>query len=149
MIIFGLLQNQYLKNPERMVDMVKRYGEDSREVFTKHALFAGCKTGQNLTRIFGPEAKTWIWVNCTPQIGRTTSERFPTDLDYIIGKLEHYQPDIIMAFGGQARDAMRRIKTDVPVIFTVHPVNWDHGSTDRLYTARNELDRLKETFDGQ
>lgn len=101
----------FLQNPYHSPGILQRYVDMYREdMFFRRKCLARTKTGQWLTRTIGPDLywKIW-WDNASPKHGfvHTHEERY--DADHMLKVLQLVKPNIIIAFGRQARNGVNRI----------------------------------------
>lgn len=141
MKILGFLQNQWMRNPQRAREIMKRTPE-ARPRLLKYALFQ-CHTGHRLREVFGEEMEHWDWDNASPEIGEFSSARFPADHVHIRTVLERYEPDIVLAFGRVAERALRQIDGNFELLCGPHPAARGDDVMERLRTMKKMLDALK------
>lgn len=119
----AFLQNQWVRNPERVERMIQLKGERYRQLFIRYALFAGCLTGRRIKAAFGDDIDAIAWDETSPEIGGKASSRFPADLEHMRRQVEHYQPKLLLAFGVPARDAVKALDCGLPVVYGPHPAS--------------------------
>lgn len=112
MKIVAFLQNQWFNNPERVRQIFLRQPE-AREFYIAAFLFMGCLTGRRLQKVFGEQlCEQIIWEEQSPQIGGKASSKFPADACHIRRVIAKHKPDIILAFGQSAKDALLEIRRE-------------------------------------
>ena len=82
--VLAFLQNMWVKEPERVKSAIARHGEEFRLQLMRRFLFAGCKTGRNLTKTFGDELLAHItFEETTREIAGDANTMFPVDRAHI------------------------------------------------------------------
>lgn len=144
--ILAILQNQWVRDPNkvRATMACAKDPEAFRRRFTRFALFAGCKTGRMLHRVFGPDlCKAIIWEEASREIAAESSGVFPADLEHVRNVITIEQPDIVIGFGRVACEALQRLKIDhIPA---PHPAARGADTVTKLRQAYQELCRRAET----
>lgn len=141
----AFLQNMWVRNPERVRKTIERDGEEFRRKFMRYALFAGCKTGRILTKIFGEEALERIeFEETTRQISGNPKEIFPADLEHMAAAIKEHQPKIILAFGAIAHNALTQIGQS-DYIRAHHPASRHPDTFQNLTTAARLLQEKLNT----
>lgn len=121
MIVLAILQNQWFRDPERVRAFIERRPELRRN-FIRRALFVGCRTGRVLKAGLGEEwCRKIVWEEASPQIGGEASARFPADLDHLCALLAEVKPDIAIALGKVASDAITTLVPTTKRIIGPHP----------------------------
>lgn len=111
----AFLQNMWVRNPDRVKAVFAREGEAFRLKYIKYALFAGCLTGRRLKVVFGQEACSEIvWEETTREIAGDAKTIFPPQPGHIQAVLAQHQPDIVLAFGTIASNALYKILQRTP-----------------------------------
>ncbi len=107
MMILGLLQNQWFKDPERAKKILARYeaSGDGRETFVRDMLFLGCLTGKRIRAAFGAFAQI-IWEDASPMICGHASACPPADPAHVLRVLEKHKPELVICFGAVAFKAV-------------------------------------------
>lgn len=124
MTILAFLQNMWVRDPERVKALVAKKGEGYRRRFIRYALFAGSLTGRRLLKAFGEDlCERIIWEECSREIGSYASAAFDADLEHMRAAIAENEPEVILAFGRTAREALAKIKAAAyaPVIYGPHP----------------------------
>src|SRR5580704_6078428 len=127
MVILAFLQNQWFKDPEKVRALFARR-PDLRNDMIRRYLFMGCHTGKQLRKAFGEAlCDRIIWEEVSLQIGGHSASKFPADLKHMTEAIVRTQPDIILAFGRIASDAIAELnggKCPIPcthIFFAPHP----------------------------
>lgn len=121
MKILAFLQNQWFKNPERVKAIMDRNPERRNQLIGTY-LFMGCLTGQRLTVALGESlCDEIIWEECSKEVGGKSSASFPADFAHICEAINTHNPDVILAFGKTAGDALRKVSPNQLVIYGPHP----------------------------
>ena len=141
MKILAFLQNQWVRDPKRLMAMIERTPA-ARERFLKYALFQSF-TGHRLEQVFGEECMGWNWDNASPQIGSHASSCFPPDPEHIKSVLDKHEPDVVLAFGRVAEKALRSIGGDFKLISGPHPAARGADVISRLECMAQELALLE------
>jgi len=137
MKVLAFLQNQWMNDPEKAREMIARTPM-VRPRLIKYALFQS-HSGRRLKQVFGDECLQWDWDNASPQIGGYPSSRFPADPAHIRALLEERDPDVVLAFGTVARDALRKAKGRFRLIAGPHPAARQDDVIARLEKMANAL----------
>ena len=117
--ILAFLQNQWFREPEKVKAIMER-NPGKRNWFIGTYLFMGCLTGRRLEAALGEDlCNEIIWEEVSPEIGGKSSSAFPADLPHIRRAIEQHKPDVILAFGKIAKDALQCM--GIKAIFGPHP----------------------------
>lgn len=121
--IVAFLQNQWFKDPERIKSIIAKRialelrgdgdnmtAHEVREEYIAYFLFLGCLTGRRLKAVFGDETRRIVWEEVSREIGGHASSCFPADDAHIREVLDRHKPDIVLAFGKIACDALSRLR---------------------------------------
>lgn len=144
MKILGILQNQWFRDPAHVRAMLARETdpirhEKLRRRLIEYALFAGCKTGRVLKKVFGEKlCEKIIWDEASREIAGESSGVFPADPIHLRKLVDEVKPDVIVCFGNVARDGMTAV-TDQMVVFAPHPAARAPDTMDRLRASYQEL----------
>lgn len=104
--IVAFLQNQWFKNPERARRTYAMFGDERRHELNARFLFAGCTTGRNLQKTFGPElCDRIIWEETSREVGDRPSSIFPADMTWMCNVMRRFKPAIVLTFGKHAEAA--------------------------------------------
>jgi hypothetical protein len=124
MKIVTFLQNQWFRDPERMKRQLEVEFKGDRERFIKLWLFWSCRTGQNLESAFTKElCDEIVWEETSREIGGHASSKFTADLDHIDRVIVKHQPDVVVALGKIAKDALLNVTGDT-LIYPCARMNW-------------------------
>lgn len=138
--VLAIMQNQWLRDPERMRRLIARYPNSRRRALT-FALFAGCRTGRVLQQVFGAErCSAIVWDEASPEIGAHASSVFRADHEHIRATLAEVKPDVVLAFGRVASEALAAIGPAALLIGGPHPVARGADTLPRLRAMRDILD---------
>ena len=138
MKLLAVLQNQWFHDPARVREILARRPELRRQ-FCHRALFAGCKTGQVLKSVFGPLCREIVWENASPQIGDFAASKFPADHLHLRAVLDEVKPDIVLAFGRIAGNALTALVPAEKLIIGPHPTARGADVLPRLREIRARL----------
>lgn len=125
--IVAFLQNQWYKNParvEKMLAQIEDAGEREkrRQRFATRALFAGCLTGTRLLQALGsPLCNAIYWENASTEISDFASASPPANLDHMRAVLDQQNPELVIAFGKTASNAMLQLRAPEAFIMGPHP----------------------------
>lgn len=146
MKIVAFLQNQWFKNPERHKGFAERYPQ-LREEMIRRFLFSGCKTGRILKASLGESlCKQIIWEETSREVGGHSSSIFPPDYEHINGVCLKHNPDIIVAFGKQASEALTKRDGFEFLFCGPHPANRRDGTREELCDLRERIERLVKMY---
>lgn len=135
MKVLAFLQNAYARDEEAARLLEAAFADRDPKMVAamqrrrKAGLFAGRNyTGRLIARTFGEDVAYRIWwENTTPRWGWESSHKFPADLAHMRALIDTHKPDVILAFGAQARDALARLAVHglhgAVVIFGPHPAS--------------------------
>lgn len=121
--ILAILQNQWFRNPGQVKAIYQRYPEQ-RNRLIRDFLFMGCLSGKRLMSALGEElCYQIIWEEASPEIGSYSGSNFGADLIHIKWAIKKHLPNIVIAFGKVAGDAVRQIESenDLPTSFLYAP----------------------------
>lgn len=158
MKVLAILQNAWFHDPDRVRAIMRateeRHGtQAARELkrkFCARALFAGCRTGQVLRMTLGDEwCRKIEWENASPELGAFSASRFPADHEHIRQALKDANPDVVLAYGKIASDALIPIMEMTglrrrALITGPHPTARQTDTWARLREMRERLDQLQE-----
>lgn len=121
MKILAVLQNQWFHNPEKVKAIIERTPKARRKIIT-YSLFAGCRTGRVLKQVFGDDcARRFVWEEASREIGGHASSSFPADPAHLQAVLDEVHPDVVLAFGRIASDALAKLVPQDKLIAGPHP----------------------------
>ena len=149
MIVLGILQNQWFREPEKVREILERAsrlrGPEAarltRRRFCARALFAGCRTGLILRQSLGDElCQRIVWENASPELGGHAASKFPANMDHLREVLADVKPDVVIALGRIAEEALRQLVPWEKLFCCPHP-------TARGVDVRPHLKRLKSELE--
>lgn len=156
MKVLAFLQNQWLKDPKRhrasAARILAKYGPevaaDSRRRGIRFCLFRGCLTGRRLIASFGESVCDEIeWEEASTVITGDPKECPPADPEHIRAAIEKYRPDVVIAFGRIAADAVRHLWPGNFLIVAPHPAARDGLTPARLREAAKALELMRREID--
>jgi hypothetical protein len=104
--VLAFLQNMWFQDPEGAKRIFDRHPE-KRNYLIAQFLFMGCLTGRRLKAAFGEElCDQIVWEECSREVGGHSRAKFKADLEHIGGALVGHRPDIVLAFGSIAANAV-------------------------------------------
>jgi hypothetical protein len=122
MKIVAFLQNTWVRDPDRVRYMIATHGPDYRRRLIMYALFAGCVTGRNLRKQLGQDlCDSIVWEEASTTITGRASDKVLADLSHISATLDLHHPDLVIAFGKVAREALRELIPTLHLIESPHP----------------------------
>jgi hypothetical protein len=146
--IVAFLQNQWFKDPERVKRLIAQHGDEYRRRLITYALFLGCKTGRVLRSVFGDLCDEVLWEESSKEISGNPSEVFPPDLIHIKSVLVMEEPDIVIAFGKIACQAVQPLVEAERYIAAPHPAARGELILPLLRGAKVLLEqKIKETLE--
>lgn len=150
MKIVAFLQNMWFRDPERMKKIFVDQFHSDREHFIRTWLFWSCLTGKRLRSIFGEDlCDEIIWEEQSPEIGGKSSASFPADYSHIRRVLTKHQPQIVIAFGVKAKQALCKIKTEDRAnwefLSAPHPAARSPNTVLALYETWTCLNKILST----
>jgi hypothetical protein len=121
MRLLAVLQNQWFHDPEKVRAILARTPQARRRLI-HYSLFAGCRTGRVLKDVFGEErCRTIVWEEASPEIGGKASSCFPADQAHLRAVLDDVKPDLVLAFGRIAGNALAELVPGAKLILGPHP----------------------------
>ncbi len=142
--VLAVMQNQWFKDPDRVRAMIARDTTGHlRARLIHYALFAGCHSGKILLRVFGDRVHEWTWDEASTAIGGHAAAVFPADHEHLRGLIASVKPDIVLAFGSIAGNALAGIlagDAKPKLILAPHPAARGKDVMSLLQGARNNLD---------
>lgn len=149
MKILAFLQNMWVRDPERVRELIARDGEVYRRRLLSYALFAGCLTGRRLQETFGNLCDEIVWENVTKEVTGSPSAKITADRKHVSDRIREEDPEVIIVFGEIARDAIAQVRfarmadvESVHVIHAPHPAARHALVTSELRRAADELREL-------
>lgn len=137
MITLAFLQNLWVKDPERVRIMLKKRDEDYRRQVIRQLLFAGGLTGQRLRAAFGDLCAQIIWEEASREIAGDAKTICTPDPVHIRAVLDQLQPNVVIAFGRVAGDAVSPFWPDL--IRLPHPAARQADTLEKLRAVATEL----------
>jgi hypothetical protein len=153
MKIVAFLQNQWFRDPERIKRIIERTTEREategqkdaqavREYYISSFLFMGCVTGRRLKQCLGEElCDDIVWEEISKEVGGQSSAVFPADLKHMRFVIDRHRPDVVLAFGKAATDALKEIRPACDVISGPHPAARFNDILQRLYQMKREVEQ--------
>lgn len=139
--ILAVMQNQWFRDPEAVKRIVARWPQRRRDLIGRF-LFAGCKSGRVLKAVFQNRINSIVWEEASPEIGGESSSCFPADLDHLRAVLCDVQPDVVLAFGRIASDAMTALVPAEKLITGPHPTARGGFVMQQLTRMRDKLEAM-------
>lgn len=137
--ILAFLQCQWFRNPYAVREIYRKYAGDldRRAKLNSRFLFRESLTGRRLSQAFGELCRDIIWEEVSTEIGGASSAVFTSDIEHMCSVLNHHRPNIVLAFGRIASDAMQSIECDgadapYKVIYGPHPASRHQSVTSDL-----------------
>jgi len=100
--------------------------------------FRNCHTGRRLKHALPDNVNIHI-INANPDVGITATSNFPPDPAYVMSKIKELKPDVILACGHNAKEAIRDI--DMPFVTMPHPA-YRALTNQTLYDTKEKLNAL-------
>jgi hypothetical protein len=143
MKILAILQNMWVKDPEKVKSMLARDTTGQlRGRIIRYSLFAGCKTGRVLQDVFGEELCTRIiWEEASPIIAADPHDYFPPDAAHVNAALDEHQPDLVVGFTSRGKRVLHSIchKRAIFSIGSIHPAARGPCTRAELVRTRDSL----------
>lgn len=137
--ILCFLQNMWVHNRARVLEMIRRHGPEFRLNFMRRSLFRGCKTGRVLRQVFGPVLLNEItFEETTMDIADNPRTLLPVQPDHIRAALALHQPGVVLTLGMIARDAVKPFLT-VRHVHGLHPASRHSDTIPSLKRTAAEL----------
>lgn len=159
MRVLAILQNQWFNDPDGVRKMLARHNDDPvmkekvRRRLITYALFAGCRTGRILKKVFGKWTDEIIWEESSREIGSKASSCFPPDREHLAAVIAKEKPNVVIAFGKNALTGIENLFPAERLLIAPHPTARGADILPRLRAARMELDakraeKRRETMNG-
>lgn len=119
-VILAFLQNQYFNQPERVAKLYAEHGTtpEGRAKLNAMLLFLKSLTGRRLKSAFGEElCNKIIWEEASKDVGSVASHCPDPDPQHIKQCIEHFSPDIVLAFGKVAQSGVSSACGDMIINF--------------------------------
>lgn len=116
--VVAFLQNAWFRDVDRVLAVAKRAAERwPEEGSVRNRLLDiwnfGLRqsyTGRQLLKALGEDLYDEIhWDNASTQLGRKSSAKFPAEPEHIKSVLEEHKPELVLAFGRVAGDALPKV----------------------------------------
>ena len=149
MKIVAFLQNQWFRDPDAARRMYER-SSHPRHRLNARCLFAGCKTGRVLRKVFGDLCDDIIWENASAEIGGCSSSAFDPDLSHMADVICEHRPDVVLVFGTYAQAGLAKAEIlmgdAMPdrVFRLPHPISRIRGGLQRLRDAATTLQTIQQ-----
>lgn len=142
MKIVALLQNMWVRDPEKVRAMIARdkTGE-LRGMIIQRALFAGCLTGRRLRSVFGDLCDEMVWDECSPVIADNPRDYHAPDQDHIRNVFKKHAPDAVICFSTAAHSIVKTICNEFGIAFIAapHPAARHPDTMIKLRAVLNQL----------
>lgn len=150
--ILAFMQCQWFRNPDKVRRLMDSCSDPERfrRRMIAYALFAGCKSGRVLKKVFGEElCERIIWEEASREIGGQSSACFPADIAHIKARIEQEQPDMIISFGKIASSGVEAALRQIPGLWShihaPHPAARHPSVMAELDEAKFGIDYLLAT----
>lgn len=124
--IMGVLQNTWAYRPPDVQAILDRQTRLQQRNLRTRLLF-GSYTGRRLKAAFGDLMCRIVWTNVCSEIGGTSGSFPPVDPHHLQREFDEIKPDIALAFGNHAKDAVWVI---APA--TAHMISGPHPASRAL-----------------
>ena len=141
MRVLGLLQNQWARNPAAVLAMFARRPEYRHDLIRR--MLAQSKAGRTLRAVFGDEVDRIVWENASPRVAGTPNGSFSYDVKHVNAAIANIKPDVVIAFGVQAKKAIMASCWTGPTITAPHPTASSSNVGKQLCEARTMLSRAR------
>lgn len=142
MKILAVLQNMWVKDPDRVREILTRWPQARRRMIVS-SLFAGCRTGQVLKKVFGDDCPNrFIWEESTREIAGNPRDIFPPDMRHLRAVLAAEKPAIVIGFGRIAYSALSQLVDGKDLIVCPHPTARQGDTLVRLRNAAAVLENM-------
>lgn len=142
MIVLAVLQNMWVNDPEKVRALIARTPAVRRRLIC-YSLFAGCRTGRVLKQVFGDDCpRRFVWEESTTEIAGNPRQTFPPDMVHLARTINELAPDVVLAFGKIASDALRKLVPSEKLITGPHPTARQADTLIRLRAMAVALDTL-------
>lgn len=147
--IVAFLQNLWVKNPDRVREMFARR-PDGREFMLRMLLFRGGRTGKILRENLGQDlCNQIVWEESTTQIGGDAKSVFPPEPEHIRRVLLKHQPEIVLAFGKVAAQAVFGVLPALPPPAMVHFLSAPHPCARSAQDPRGAIRELRAKIEAR
>lgn len=143
MQVLGLLQNTWAHDSSQVEELMSRFGRHA--IVTR--LLMESLTGKCIKRYLPDWYQRIIYENSSPRILSRNAACSTVDLPHVRRVVADVEPNVIVAFGDVAGNALRRLRWQKgPGIITRHPMAREAGVTDRLREINTLLNGLNELW---
>lgn len=146
MIVLGLLQNQWARNPQAVEAMFARHPKRRHELIAR--LLMQSYSGRRLKEAFGTWVNRMVWEEASPGIVGLSGGCLAPDVEHINRTLREMSPDIVITFGKQAELGLARSSWTGPTVTATHPAARAGDMPQRLRDACRELDLAERELPG-
>lgn len=143
MKILAVMQNQWFRDPEAVRRIMGKRPQWRRQLIARF-LFAGCRSGRVLKSVFGERINEIVWEEASPEIGGHASSAFPADPVHLRAVLDDVKPDVVLAFGKIASNALLDLVPAEKLVVGPHPTARGPDVMPLLRAMQNQLDRRCE-----
>lgn len=142
LVILGLLQNQWARNPKAVADMFARHPEHRNQLIGR--MLMQSVSGRHLQGAFGDWTERITWENASPGIVGHSGGSLPPDVEHINRTLTSLSPALVITFGRQAEWGVAHSSWTGPTIAPPHPAARCGDMHERLRDAYRELEMFVE-----
>lgn len=151
--VLAFLQNQWFQDPPKIRKAIaaSKNSEAFRRRLLAYALFAGCRSGRVLKANLGDHwCERIVWENASRHIGDFAASNFPADLKHIAARIAEENPDVVLALGAIAREALLELRVrDTRIVFEApHPTARFIDVAYELRQLRHRLDAVQADLSG-
>lgn len=119
MKILGMLQNMWVRDPAAAQRIIDHHGPRARRRMIA-AWMPKTPSGRALRRAFGPTFEQIVFDNVASEVASRSDAAPPVDHLHIRRLLDQFEPDVVLAFGRRAVEALRKHKVR-RLIVSRHP----------------------------
>ncbi len=127
LVILGLLQNMWVKDPAAARRLIERHGSRGRRAMIR-TFMPRTASGRALRQAFGDLFDRVTWENAASVVAGRSDAAPPADHLHLRRLVEDLEPAVVVAFGRLAVDAARAAKL-TPLIEARHPSPRSCGKT--------------------
>lgn len=133
------MQNQWFRDPEAVKRIFARWPLMRRQLVARFLFSSGCKSGRVLKSVFGDRINKIEWEEASREIGCEASSCFKADPEHLRAVLDEVKPDVVLAFGRIAGDALAPLVSPLKLIVGPHPTARGADTLQRLQAMREKL----------
>lgn len=142
MTVLAVLQNMWVNDPEKVKAALVRTPQARRRMI-HYSLFAGCRTGVVLKAAFGEQrCREIVWEESTREIAGNPRDTFPPDLEHLRAVLAEVKPDVVLAFGRIASNALVGLVPGEKLVIGPHPTARQPDTRQRLAWMAEALESM-------